>query len=126
MNSQESTFENKISQITAHTAKIQIVVISRFLIANIIVSYIHSNTSMKLPEIPGKIIAQIAIEPQMKIHRHDEVIESGVFVGAVIKKAKTQNITKHKTVFQSRLTCLQRNTAEIKINPTKNDQINIG
>ena len=85
MNSQESTFENKISQITAHAAKIQIVVISKFLIASIIVSYIHSNTSMKLPEIPGKIIAQIAIDPQMKVHHQVEVIESGVLVGAVIK-----------------------------------------
>jgi len=85
LNNQESTFENKIIPITAQTAKIQIVVISKFLIANIIVSYIHSNTSMKLPEIPGKIIAQIAIEPQMNTHHHDEVIESGVLVGAVIK-----------------------------------------
>ena len=126
MNNQERTFENRISQITAHAAKIQIVVISKFLIANIIVSYIHSNTSMKLPEIPGKIIAQIAIEPQMKIHHHEEVIESGVFVGAVIKKAKIQNIIKHRIVFQSRLTCFQRNIAEIRIKPTKNAQINIG
>ncbi len=126
MNNQERTFENKISQITAHAAKIQIVTISKSLIANIIVSYIHSNTSMKLPEIPGKIIAQIAIAPQMKIHHHDEVIESGVFVGAVMKKAKTQKIIKHRVVFQFRLTCLQRNTAEIKINPKKNDQIKIG
>ena len=126
MNSQESTFENKTIPITAQIAKIQIVVISKFLIDNIIVSYIHSNTSMKLPEIPGKIIAQIAIEPQMKVHHHVEVIERGVFVGAVMKKAKIQNIIKHRIVFQSRFTCFQRNTAEIRINPTKNDQINIG
>ena len=78
-------FENRTIQITAQTAKIQIVTISKFLIANIIVSYIHSNTSMKLPEIHGKIIAQIAIEPQMKVHHRVEVIERGVFVGAVIK-----------------------------------------
>ena len=126
MNNRERTFENKISQITAHAAKIQIVAIFKFLIASIIVSYIHSNTSMKLPEIPGKIIAQIAIEPQINTHHHDEVIESGVFVGAVMKKAKIQNIIKQRIVFQSRFTCFQRNTAEIKINPTKNDQINIG
>jgi hypothetical protein len=126
LNNQESTFENNTIHITAQIAKIQIVVISKFLIANIIVSYIHSNTSMKLPEIPGKIIAQIAIEPQMKSHHHDEVIESGALVGAVMKKAKTQNITKHRIVFQFRLTCFQRNTAEIKINPKKNAQINIG
>ena len=81
---------------------------------------------MKLPEIPGKIIAQIAIEPQMKIHHHDEVTESGVLVGAVMKKARIQNIIKHRIVFQFRLTCLQRKTAEIKINPKKNAQINIG
>ena len=81
---------------------------------------------MKLPEIPGKIIAQIAIAPQMKVHRQVEVMERGVLVGAVMKNAKTQNIIKHRIVFQFRFTCFQRNTAEIRINPTKNDQINIG
>jgi len=126
LNNQESTFENKIIPITAQAAKIQIVAISKFLIANIIVSYIHSRTSMKLPEIPGKIIAQIAIDPQMKVHHQVEVIERGVFVGAVMKKAKTQNIIKQRIVFQFHVTCFQRNTAEIKINPTKNDQIKIG
>ena len=85
MNNQERMFENKISQIIAHIQKIHIVETSKFLIANIIVSYIHSNTSIKLPEIPGKIIAQIAIAPQIKVHHQVEVIESGVLVGAVIK-----------------------------------------
>jgi hypothetical protein len=68
LNSQERTFENKISQITAHAQKIKIVEISKFLTASIIYSYIQSNTSMKLPEIPGKIIAQIAIAQQIKIY----------------------------------------------------------
>jgi hypothetical protein len=81
---------------------------------------------MKLPEIPGKIIAQIAIAPQMKVHHQVEVMERGVLVGAVMKKAKTQKIIKHRMVFQFHFTCFQRNTAEIRINPTKNDQINIG
>ena len=81
---------------------------------------------MKLQEIPGKIIAQIAIDPHINIHHQLEVIDSGVLVGDVMKKAKTQNTIKHKIVFQFRLTCFQRNIAEIKINPTKNDQINIG
>lgn len=126
MNNQESIFENNTIQITAHRAKIHIVTISKSLIANIIVSYIPNNTNMKLPEIHGKIIAQIAIDPQMKVHHRVEVIERGVLVGAVMKKAISQKITKQATVIQSRLTCFQRNTAEIKINPTKNDQINIG
>jgi len=85
LNNHESTFENNTIQIIAQAAKIQIVTISTFLIASIIVSYIHSNTSMKLPEIHGKIIAQIAIDPQMKVHHRVDVIERGVFVGAVIK-----------------------------------------
>ena len=126
MNSQESTFENKISQITAHTAKIQIVVISRFLIANIIVSYIHSNTSMKLPDIQGNIIAQIAIAPQIKVHHHVDVIESGVFVGAVIKNANIQNIIKQATHFQFHLTCFHKSIEDINISQKKKDQIKIG
>ena len=72
----------------------------KFFTANIIVSYIHSNTSMKLPEIPGKIIAQIAIAPQMKVHHQVEVMERGVLVGAVMKKAKTQNIIKHRIYYE--------------------------
>ena len=112
--------------ITAHIQKIHIVTISRFLTANMIVSYIHSSTSMKLPEIPGKIIAQIAMAPQINVHRQVEVIERGVFDGSVIKKAKIQNIIKHRIVFRFRLTCFPRNTAEIRINPIKNDQISIG
>ena len=126
MNNQERMFENRTIQITAHAQKIQIVVMSKFLMANIMYSYIHSNTSMKLPEIHGNIIAHIAIAPQMKVHHHVEVIESGVLVGAVMKKAKIQNMIKHKIVFQFRLTCFQRKTAEIRINPTKNDRIKIG
>ena len=85
MNSHERIFENNTIQIIAQAAKIQIVTKSKFLIASIIVSYIHSNTSMKLPEIHGKIIAQIAIDPQMKVHHRVDVIERGVFVGAVMK-----------------------------------------
>ena len=85
MNNQERIFENNKIQIIAQAAKIQIVTISRFLIAFIIVSYIHSNTSIKLPEIHGKIIAQMAIDPQMKVHHRVEVIERGAFVGEVMK-----------------------------------------
>ena len=110
----------------AHIQKIQIVTISRFLTANIIVSYIHNNTSMKLPEIPGKIIAQIAIDPHNKIRRRVEVVVSGVFDGFVIQNAKIQNIIKHRIVFRFRLTCFHRKMAEIRLNPIKNDQINIG
>ena len=126
MNSQESTLENSTIPITAHAAKIQIVTKSFSVTAVKIDSYSHNNNNMKLPDIPGKIIAQIAIAPQMKVHRQVDVIESGVLVGAVIKKAKVQNIIKHRIVFQFRLTCFQRNTAEIKINPKKNAQIKIG
>jgi hypothetical protein len=81
---------------------------------------------MKLPEIQGKIIAQIAIHPQIKIHHQVEVIESGVLLGFVIKNAKIQNTIKHKIVIRFRLTCFQRNIADININHIKKDRINIG
>ena len=81
---------------------------------------------MKLPEIPGKIIAQIAIEPQINIHHHDEVIESGVLVGEVIKNANIQNIIKQTIHFRFRFTCLHKSIEEIRINPKKNDHIKIG
>lgn len=126
MNSQESTLENSTIPITAQIAKIQIVIKSLSVTAVKIDSYSHNNNNMKLPDIPGKIIAQIAIAPQMKVHRQVDVIESGVLVGAVIKKAKIQNIIKLRIVFQFRLTCFQRKIAEIRINQTKKDQINIG
>ena len=126
MNNHESTFENNTIPITAQIAKIQIVVISKFLIANIIVSYIHNNTSMKLPDIQGNIIAQIAIAPQINVHRHVEVIDNGVLVGAVMKKANTQNIIKQTIHFQFRFTCLHNSIEEMSINPKKKDQIKIG
>ena len=126
LNSQDNTFENNIIPIMAQAKKIKIGTISRFLIANIIVSYIHSNTNMKLPEIPGKIIAQIAIAPHMNIHHQVEVIDRGVLVGDVIKKAKIQNIIKQTIAFQFHLTCFHKSIEEIRINPKKNDQIKIG
>jgi hypothetical protein len=126
LNSQDNILENNTIPITAPAKKIKIGTISKFFIANIIVSYIHNNTSMKLPDIQGNIIAQIAIAPQINVHRHVEVIASGVLLGAVMKNASTQNIIKQTMHFQSHLTCLHKSIEEISINPKKNDQINIG
>ena len=94
--------------------------------ASIIYSYIPSNTSMKLPEIPGRIIAQIAIAQQIKIYGQVISTDRAQFCGSVIKKARTQNRINARIVFQFRLTCFPRNIAEIKINPIKNDQTSIG
>lgn len=126
LNNQDNTLENNTIPITAQAKKINIGTISKFFIANIIVSYIHSSTSMKLPDIQGNIIAQIAIAPHMKVHRHVEVMARGVLVGDVIKNANTQNIIRQTTHFQSHLTCLHRSIDEIRINPKKKDHINIG
>jgi hypothetical protein len=54
------------------------------------------------------------------------VIDRGVLVGDVMKKANTQNIIRHTTHFQFRLTCLHKSIEEISINPKKNDRIKIG
>jgi hypothetical protein len=85
LNNQERILENNTIQTKAQAQNIHIVEISKFLIASIIVSYIHSSTNMKLPEIQGRIIAHIAIDQHIKVHHHVEVIERGVLVGAVIK-----------------------------------------
>ena len=69
LNSRDNTFENNMIQITAHAKNIHIGNISKFLIANIIVSYSHKRTNIKLPEIPGSIIAQIAIAQHIKRYK---------------------------------------------------------
>ena len=126
LNNQDNTLENNMIPIAAPAKKIKIGMISKFFIANIIVSYIHNSTSMKLPDIQGRIMAHIAIAPQINVHHHVDVIESGVLVGEVIKNANIQNIIKHITHFQFHLTCLHKSIDEIRINQKKNDQIKIG
>ena len=126
LNNQDNILENNTIPIIAPAKKTKIGAISKFFMANIIVSYVHSSTNMKLPDIQGNIIAHIAIAPQINVHRQVEVIASGVLVGAVMKKASTQNITKQITHFQSHFTCLHNNIEEISINPKKKDQIKIG
>ena len=74
----------------------------------------------------SSVILVMAIAQQIKVHRHVEVIARGVLVGAVIKKATTQNIIKQTIHFQSHLTWLHKSIEEISINPKKNDRIKIG
>ncbi len=40
--------------------------------------YFPSNTKMKLPEMPGRIIAQMAMAPQRKINGRPEEVLAGV------------------------------------------------
>lgn len=126
LNNQDNILENNTIPTIAQAKNINIGTISRFFIANIIVSYIHNNTSMKLPDIQGNIIAQIAMAPQINVHRHVEVIDNGVLVGAVMKKANIQKIIKQTIHFQFRFTCLHKSIEEMSINPKKKDQIKIG
>lgn len=126
LNSRDNILENNTIPIIAPAIKIIIGTISKFLIASIIVSYIHNNTSIKLPDIQGNIIAQMAIDQQINIHHQEDVIDSGVFVGAVIKNANTQNIIRQTIHFQFHFTCLHKRIEEISINPKKNAQIKIG
>ena len=126
LNNQDNILENNTIPITAPAKKIKIGTISKFFIANIMVSYIHNSTSIKLPDIQGNIMAQMAIAQQIKVHRHVEVIDRGVLVGAVMKKANNQNIIKQTTHFQFHFTCLHKSIEEISIRPKKNDRIKMG
>ena len=58
----------------------------------IIYSYLPSINSMKLPEIPGRIIAQIAIAPLRNINQS----ESGVVVGERVQITTPKTIPTHK------------------------------
>jgi len=58
-------------------AKTPSVPISTFFIADMTVEYDPRMSKMKLPEIPGKIIAQMAINPETKINQVSELLPKG-------------------------------------------------
>lgn len=89
-------------------------------------SYSPSSTNMKLPDIHGSIIAQIAIAQHIKVRNRLDVIDSGAFSGDVIKNAKAPKNIKQITVFRFHFTCFHSSIAETNINQTKKDQIKIG
>jgi hypothetical protein len=77
LKSQDNTFEKAIIPIAAPAMKTSRTNMSRFPTASRINLYIPSNTRMKLPEMPGKIMAQMAIDPDRKMNHHVVLASAG-------------------------------------------------
>ena len=65
----DSKLENATIPIAAPERKIRIIGISKLDMAVIINRYLPSSSRIKLPEIPGSIIAQMAIAPDRNINQ---------------------------------------------------------
>ena len=77
-NAYERTREKEVIPIKAPTKNTNKTVISSVLTASIIKKYLPNSTKIKLPDIPGNIIAQMAIAPQRNIKNKLEGVSAGV------------------------------------------------
>ena len=88
-------------------------------------AYMPRSSNIKLPDMPGKIMAQIAIIPDKNTIKGDVSIVVGVIV--VIKNALTVPIKKVVNVHISHLSIWRmRDHTAANISPKKNDHNNIG
>ena len=74
----DNTRENVVIPIAAPAINTNITGTLNVLTASMIYKYFPSNTKIKLPEIPGKIMAQMAIAPQRKIKSKLLGVSAGV------------------------------------------------
>lgn len=80
---------------------------------------------MKAPEMPGRIMAQIAMAPESITNHQSSGVSAGV--ATVIHHAAAAPTAKASTVRQSqRPICLATSSAEATISPKKNDQMAMG
>ena len=70
--------EKEVIPMQAPTAKNSRTFMSRFLTASIIKEYLPSSTKIKLPDMPGNIMAQIAMAPHREIKSRLEGVSDGV------------------------------------------------
>ena len=94
--------------------------INKFFNAVINNSYLFNNTKMNAPEIPGRIIAQMAIAPE----KNNAIKE--LFVLKVVNPVNQIANTKPDKMYGKfflwlPFVCLYTKMAEIKINPRKNE-----
>ena len=80
---------------------------------------------MKAPEMPGRIMAQMAMAPESITNHQSSGVSAGV--ATVIHHAAAAPTAKASTVRQSqRPICLATSSAEATISPKKNDQMAMG
>ena len=87
--------------------------------------YLPSSSRMKAPEMPGRIMAQMAMAPESITNHQSSGVSAGV--ATVIHHAAAAPTAKASTVRQSqRPICLATSSAEATISPKKNDQMAMG
>src|SRR5690606_27637287 len=103
-------------------ANVTITMILKSLSAPVTYSYFFRSSKIKLPDIPGKIIAQIAIIPLKKINQSEVGVSDGV---AMVIKYATAIPTNSIKIFIILIyvILLKTATAEATIRPKKNDHI---
>ena len=80
---------------------------------------------MKAPEMPGRIMAQMAMAPDSMTNHQSLGVSAGVAM--VIHQAIAAPTAKESRVFQFQCpTCRATRSAEAMISPKKNDQMAIG
>lgn len=77
-NAYDKTREKLVIPMHAPAPNTSITFISNVFTASMIKKYFPSNTNIKLPDIPGRIMAQIAIAPHKKINNKLEGVSAGV------------------------------------------------
>ena len=123
--SHESRCEKLMMPAAAPTTKITMTGTFRSPTACMMNWYLPSSSRMKAPEMPGRIIAQMAIAPESRINHHVSGVSAGV--ATVIHHAAAAPIRHAATVCtRQRPICLATSSAEATIRPKKNDQMAIG
>ena len=125
LSSHDSRCEKEMMPAAAPTAKIAMTGMFRSPTACMIYWYFPSSNRMKAPEMPGRIMAQMATAPDSMTNHQSFGVSVGV--ATVIHHAAAAPTASAAAVRQSqRPICLETSSAEATIKPKKNDQISIG
>ena len=100
-------------------------IISKFLTAMSIGVYAPNKTRIKPPDMPGSIVAQMAMAPATNKYQEAPSDSTGLIKTTATAMATPTNSSTTFAEPQA-FVCRIRKMAEAKINPKKNDQTNNG
>ena len=125
LSSHESRCEKEMMPAAAPMTKTTITGMFRSPTACMRYWYLPSSSRMKAPEMPGRIMAQMAMAPESMMNHQSLGVSAGV--ATVIHQAMAAPTSSEATVekFQ-RPICWATSRAEATISPKKNDQMAIG
>lgn len=125
LSSHDSRCEKEMMPAAAPTTKITMTGMFRSPTACMIYWYLPSSSRMKAPEMPGRIMAQMAMAPESITNHQSLGVSAGV--ATVIHQAAAAPATNARRLRQSqRPICRATSSAEAMISPKKNDQMAMG